>query len=170
MSYEPRPGTIAFRALALLEVEGREMNTSQIAEALGVSATNLAPSLEAPIKHGLLLRRQRFAHVRAPFWYRLPKQEATTTDEVPPPPPPPPPTRPVEPAASRVFAPTPEPKPKRKTGPKAAPDAAPAALVGRNATLSMSGELAIVAECGTVVLFDAERVRQLLAFLAGRAA
>lgn len=162
MSYEPRPGTIAFRALALLEVEGREMNTSQIAEALGVAATNLAPSLEAPIKHGLLLRRQRFAHVRAPFWYRLPKQEATTTDEVPPPP--------AEPDSSRVFATAEEPKRKPKPKRKATSDAAPAALVGRNATLSMSGELAIVAECGTVVLFDAERARQLLAFVVGRTA
>lgn len=162
MSYEPRPGTIAFRALALLEVEGREMNTSQIAEALGVSAANLAPSLEAPVKHGLLLRRQRFAHIRAPFWYRLPQQEETTTDEVPPPP--------AEPDASRVSAPAEEPKRKPKPQLKAASDAAPATLVGRNATLSMSGEIAIVAECGTVVLFDAERARQLLAFVVGRAA
>jgi hypothetical protein len=42
-------------------------------------------------------------------------------------------------------------------------------LVGVNATLSMSGELVIVAECGTVILFDKQRAQQLLAFLNGRA-
>ncbi len=161
MTFALRPGTVAFRVLALLEAEGREMNTSQIAEALGLASKNLAPNLEAPIKHGLLLRRQRFAHIRAPFWYRLPKQEATTTDEVPPPP--------AEPDSSRVSTPAEEPKRKPKPQLKAASDAAPATLVGRNATLSMSGEIAIVAECGTVVLFDAERARQLLAFVVGRA-
>lgn len=39
-------------------------------------------------------------------------------------------------------------------------------LIGRTATVSMSGEVAIVAECGAVVLFDADRARQLLEFCA----
>lgn len=43
------------------------------------------------------------------------------------------------------------------------------ALVGRTATLSMTGEVAVVAECGTVILFDAQRGRQLVTWLAGRA-
>lgn len=45
-----------------------------------------------------------------------------------------------------------------------------APLFGRNATISMSGEIAIVAECGTVILFDAQRGRQLVTWLAGRGA
>jgi len=44
-----------------------------------------------------------------------------------------------------------------------------APLVGRTATLSMTGEVAVVAECGTVILFDAQRGRQLVTWLAGRA-
>lgn len=43
-------------------------------------------------------------------------------------------------------------------------------LVGRTATISMTGEVAVVAECGTVILFDAQRGRQLVQWLAGRAA
>ena len=50
----------------------------------------------------------------------------------------------------------------------AAPEGLP--LAGKTATLSMTGEIAVVAECGTVILFDAQRARQLLAFFAGRAA
>lgn len=42
-------------------------------------------------------------------------------------------------------------------------------LIGLSATVSMTGEVAVVAECGTVILFDAQRGRQLIAFLAGRA-
>lgn len=45
-----------------------------------------------------------------------------------------------------------------------------APLTGANATVSLSGEVAVVAECGTVILFDKERAAQLLAFFAGRAA
>jgi enamine deaminase RidA (YjgF/YER057c/UK114 family) len=44
-----------------------------------------------------------------------------------------------------------------------------APLTGANATVSLSGQIAIVAECGTVILFDKERAAQLLAFFAGRA-
>lgn len=42
-------------------------------------------------------------------------------------------------------------------------------LVGKTATVSMTGEVAVVAECGTVILFEADLARQLIAFLAGRA-
>lgn len=49
----------------------------------------------------------------------------------------------------------------------AGPAGGAAVLSGRTATLSMTGEIAVVAECGTVVLFDAERARRLLAFLRG---
>lgn len=45
-----------------------------------------------------------------------------------------------------------------------------APLVGTNASMSLSGEIAIVAECGTVILFDKQRAQQLLQFLAGRVA
>lgn len=46
--------------------------------------------------------------------------------------------------------------------------AAAGPLVGRTATISMTGEIAVVSECGAVVLFDAQRAQQLLAFFAGR--
>lgn len=69
--YAPRPGTVAFRALALLERRG-ELSASQIAEELGVLASGgIAPHLEAPLRHGLVERRRRAPHSRAPYWYRL---------------------------------------------------------------------------------------------------
>ncbi len=43
-------------------------------------------------------------------------------------------------------------------------------LVGKTVTVSMTGEVAVVAECGTVILFDGALARQLMAFCAGRAA
>ncbi len=44
------------------------------------------------------------------------------------------------------------------------------ALAGRTATISMTGEIAVVAECGTVILFAAQRAQQLREFFAGRVA
>lgn len=51
-------------------------------------------------------------------------------------------------------------------------DAGPAAehLIGRTATISMTGEIAVVAQCGTVTLFDKDSAQRLLRFLAGRVA
>ena len=43
-------------------------------------------------------------------------------------------------------------------------------LVGKTVTVSMTGQVAVVAECGTVILFDGALARQLMAFCAGRAA
>lgn len=49
-------------------------------------------------------------------------------------------------------------------------DAGPAdeSLVGKTATISMTGEIAVVSECGTVILFAAQRAQQLREFFAGR--
>lgn len=58
------------------------------------------------------------------------------------------------------------------TAPPDATDREPRALplIGRTVTVSMTGEVAVVAECGTVILFDGAMAKQLVAFCAGRAA
>jgi hypothetical protein len=48
----------------------------------------------------------------------------------------------------------------------AVPDAGP--LVGRTATVSMTGEIAVVSDCGVVILFQDQRAQQLRDFFAGR--
>lgn len=72
-AYAPAPGTIAFRALAHLETlpAGAEMMTSALAEAIGAAALNVAPCLEAPLRYGLIHRRQRDNHARSPYWWSL---------------------------------------------------------------------------------------------------
>lgn len=73
MSYEPRPGTVAFRALAYLETlpQGAEATTSQITEALGLAPTQLQACLEPPLANGRIFRRQRDDHPRSPWWWSL---------------------------------------------------------------------------------------------------
>lgn len=43
-------------------------------------------------------------------------------------------------------------------------------LIGLSAGVSMDGKVSIESECGTVILFNAQRAKQLLAFFAGRVA
>jgi len=163
-AYAPAPGTTAYRALAHLEslLPGAELMTSALAEAIGVSPLNVGPCLEAALKHGLVFRRQRDNHVRSPFWWSLqdhggrPKADIRKA------------SMPDWPDEQPARLPTsllqlcPAPVVERDDE----PDEAPRQLVGRTATVSMSGEVAIVAECGTVVLFDAERAGKLLEFCA----
>jgi hypothetical protein len=72
-AYGPAPGTVAYRALAHLQAlpRGAEVMTSVLAEALNTDGYRLTPCLEAPLKHGLLFRRQRDTHPRSPFWWSL---------------------------------------------------------------------------------------------------
>jgi len=67
---------------------GSEMMTSALADAIQCPVLNLPPNLEAPLKHGLIFRRQRDDHPRSPYWWSatdntaLPKV-ARTMVEVP---------------------------------------------------------------------------------------
>lgn len=73
ITYEPRPGTVAFRALAHLGTlpPGTEMMTSALAEAIGLAANHLSPNLEPALSAGRVFRRQRDNHVRSPFFWSL---------------------------------------------------------------------------------------------------
>lgn len=73
VSYEPSPGTVAFRALAYMETlpRGAEATTSQITEALGLPPTQLQACLGPALESGRIFRRQRDDHVRSPWWWSL---------------------------------------------------------------------------------------------------
>lgn len=72
-TFELRPGTVAFRAIAHLETlpEGTEVMTTRLAEAIGVPPLHLPPCLEAALRHGKIFRRQRDQHARSPYWWSL---------------------------------------------------------------------------------------------------
>ena len=80
MSYDPRPGTVAYRALAFLDQRQlQEFTASQIAERLGgVDASKVVSSLSGALAAGLVYRRQRdHSSPRAPFFYSKTDQGAT---------------------------------------------------------------------------------------------
>ncbi len=91
MSYEPRPGTVAYRALAYLEnlPPGTEVRMSTISIAIDVDANNLAPCLNAAVEGGVV---EKFAKpgTQRPLYYRLvpkvkrPNRLPEETTEVPP--------------------------------------------------------------------------------------
>lgn len=75
MSYAPKPGSVAFRVIGWLEEQGdgKEFNSSQIANALNISDTKtIAPSMDQAVAAHLVFRRQKSTtDPRAPFWYSL---------------------------------------------------------------------------------------------------
>jgi hypothetical protein len=73
VTYTARPGTVAQRAIAHLESlpRGAELMTSRLAEAIGTPGENLLACLEAPLKHGAVFRRQKDTAPRAPFFWSL---------------------------------------------------------------------------------------------------
>lgn len=73
MSYEPMPGSTAFRVIAHLQSlpKGAELMTSALAEAIGCEGKNIVPSIEAALANGLIFRRQRDTHARSPMWWSL---------------------------------------------------------------------------------------------------
>lgn len=84
--YEPKPGTVAFRALAHLETLpwGAEVMTSALAEALHLDDyKTLAPCLEAALKGGAVFRRKRDDHPRSPWWWSLTDFSALPTARSP---------------------------------------------------------------------------------------
>lgn len=84
MSYTPRPGTVAYRALAHLEtIRTQERTATQIAEALGggINGSEVAASLAPAISAGAVFRRQRDkTSPRAPQWYSLTDLERHTRE------------------------------------------------------------------------------------------
>lgn len=70
-TYEPKPGSVAQRAIAHLETlaPGAALSTGALAEAIGVAPALIGGSLESPLKAGVLLAHQRGGHSKSPrFW------------------------------------------------------------------------------------------------------
>lgn len=84
MSYVPRHGTVAYRALAHLEtIRTQERTASQIAEALGggINGSEVAASLAPAVSAGVVFRRQRDKTTpRAPQFYSLTDLERHTRE------------------------------------------------------------------------------------------
>lgn len=195
MTYTPRPGSVADRALSHLRAQpfGAELSTSKLAEALGVQSFGLASAMQPALDAGMLLARQKGGHQRSPmFWSLKIDHAAAATHKVP--------DELVQPQRNgnsrraATTSPTGAEEAFRAERCRSAAGGQPAAagpaggslrvplqpgqavraptqqqhLIGSTATISMSGEVAIVAECGTVILFDAQRGRQLVGWLAGR--
>lgn len=72
MSYQPQPGTIAFRAIEWLKLQpqGTEVTASMWGEALDVEPVMIAPCLKPAIHAGLVKEGTRNGMQR-PKWYRL---------------------------------------------------------------------------------------------------
>ena len=74
-TYSPRPGTVAYRAIAVLEMRpNAEHTASHIALELGgsVTASDVAASLAAAVQAGAVHKRQRDRTTpRAPWYYSL---------------------------------------------------------------------------------------------------
>ena len=73
MSYEPRPDTVAFRALAHMELlhKGSEIPSGTLAHALGIETNTLIACLEPAIKARAIFRRQKGGHIRSPIFWSL---------------------------------------------------------------------------------------------------
>lgn len=179
-AYEPKPGTVAYRALGYMQTqpEGAELTTGALAVALGVPTGSIVPCLLPLVDAGMLFRRQKGGHVRSPTFWSLQDHGAAAQEfqwadsqhvvkaEAGP--------RARPDATDREEKQSPQPA--RASAPMGAgqpADAGPAgstALAGSNATISMSGDIAIVADCGTVILFTGRRAHELREFFAGRLA
>jgi hypothetical protein len=161
MSYEPRPGTVAFRALAYLETlpQGAEATTSQITEALGLAPTQLQACLEPPLANGRIFRRQRDDHPRSPWWWSL--TDFSALPKAP---------RPAA-VAFEVPEPTPEtiPQPKKRQ-PRIEEGPVTKDEHGFRACLWTNGVLQIEREPGDLVLIAPPHVEQIRKLLTGGAA
>lgn len=94
--YTPRPGSVAARALLVLEDHrGREISTAALAEALQVPANSVSAYLVPALEAGLVFARQKGGHVRSPRFWSLDDLSAGAPV---PPPGPQEPSAPAEPA------------------------------------------------------------------------
>lgn len=78
--YEPKPGSVAQRAIAHLESlePGASLTSAALAEAIGVSAREIRPSMVAPLRAGVVTSAQKGGHVRSPiFWAMAPRMDAS---------------------------------------------------------------------------------------------
>jgi hypothetical protein len=185
-AYEPRPGTVPYRVLSYLETQphGAEVLTSTIAEATGIAPSSIPPCMEAAITAGAVFRRKRDGHIRAPAYWSLVDHAASRT-------PPPASTQIVVPkpdsdgttedakgrdaglistrkaaAARHSNGEGVGHAERRPTPPEASsPVEKPEALRGKNAAWWMTGELAVEAEDGTVIVFDSVLAAKLVGFL-----
>lgn len=73
-TYVPKPGTVAYRAIAWLEEQpvGTEVTSAKWAEGLGIGTANLIVGVSDAVMHGLLERYTKHGQAK-PFFYRLPK-------------------------------------------------------------------------------------------------
>lgn len=81
--YEPKPGTVAFHALAHLETlpPGAELMNSALAEAIGIDGKTLTICLKPALSHGGIFARKRDAHQRSPMWWSLVDHSQPNTPE-----------------------------------------------------------------------------------------
>lgn len=73
MSYQPRPDTLAFRALAHMELlhPGSEISNSMLANQLNVSGPELIAALKSAREAGHVFSRQKGGHIRSPLFWSL---------------------------------------------------------------------------------------------------
>ncbi|HRO59439.1 MAG TPA: hypothetical protein PK177_09785 [Burkholderiaceae bacterium] len=72
MTYTPRPGSIAERAIAALSESGR-MTRRELADAVGCASGHLAPNIEAALKHGAIVKVT--VADGGPVFFRLPMSD-----------------------------------------------------------------------------------------------
>lgn len=79
-AYEPRPDTIAFRALAHMALlhKGSEISNSLLATALGCNPSELPASLKTACSTGAIFARQKGGHSKSPLFWSLADHSAKT--------------------------------------------------------------------------------------------
>jgi len=72
-TYEPKPGSVADRALAHMALlfKGSEITSSMLAQAIGIEAKQLQGSLQAALEHGAIFARQKGGHAKSPMFWSL---------------------------------------------------------------------------------------------------
>ena len=114
-TYDPRPGTVAYRALAHLATleHGAEISGPRLSEVLGIESATLRACMQPAVAAGRVFARQKDrTHLRAPVFWSLVDHDANRPTTPPPGPqtpmtkPPPVDLRPA-PAAREVLDDTP---------------------------------------------------------------
>jgi hypothetical protein len=159
-TYEPRPGTLAYRVLAHLETlpAGTERSTGALAAALGVEPNLIPSSMEQALRARRVFTRKKDAHRNSPVFWCL-------RDLAHEPPPLVPPPGPQTPMRAVVQAAPAEPAPGAAAGQGAGPgDGMPRGGVLQLALWS-GGCLEVRRASGEVVMFTAVETAVLLGYL-----
>lgn len=166
--YEPRPGSLADRAIAHLRDldPGAEITTAMLAAALQSQPLTLRTSLEFARGRGAIFSRQKGGHARSPMFWSLVDHSSAPANA--------PPVARVasikeEQSRHEVSAPMTEhqaalPKPPPRQAAIKEPDSAPAVKTGIRLAAWSTGELAIEVEGGEVIVFDKVRAGEVVAF------